>query len=61
MNKFMIIVLISSVVLTGCSRELESDTSNDELKTRCIGGVKYFLYKEQQGYGRMAMLYFVME
>jgi len=55
--QFIIIILL---LITGCSAGEESSTRTEEIKTRCIDGVVYYLSREAEryiGYGYMSPKY----
>tara|TARA_R110000751_G_scaffold73408_1_gene148416 strand:+ start:2926 stop:3147 length:222 start_codon:yes stop_codon:yes gene_type:complete len=59
-NSKLLIVLLSVLLvsLSGCSKGMESATKINEMKTRCIDGVKYIAFKElsgNQGFGFMTV------
>ena len=60
-NKLLAIFLsVLLVSLAGCSQGDQADTYTSEVKTRCIGGVNYYLFTERRGYkgfGFMAVKY----
>lgn len=47
--KYALLILIS-LTLTACGNGIPSSTKTDEMKTRCIYGVEYFVFKEKRGY-----------
>jgi hypothetical protein len=57
-NSKLLIVLLSVLLvsLSGCSRGMDSATKTNDMKIRCIDGVKYIVFKESsgnQGFGFM--------
>jgi len=52
LNRLALTASMLSVLLavSGCSTGNPSSTSSNEMKTRCIDGVTYFLFKETSGY-----------
>lgn len=57
--KYVLLVLVS-FALYGCADGLPSSTRTDEIKTRCIDGVEYFVFREtlgNQGFGFMSVKY----
>jgi hypothetical protein len=47
---FLSLLIIATLLLSSCSRGENADTENTDIKTRCIEGVTYFLFKEMKGY-----------
>ena len=59
-NSKLLIVLLSVLLvsLSGCLKGTESATKINDMKTRCIDGVKYLAFKEfsgNRGYGFMTV------
>lgn len=53
-------ILIAAFLLGGCTGGGNADTETDEIKTRCLDGVSYYLFNESFGYvgsGYMAPKY----
>ena len=60
-SKLLITALIMLLAtVSGCSQGNKVETSDDEMRTRCLGGVEYYLFSEYsgyKGYGFMAPKY----
>jgi len=58
-----LILLSAIIILTACdNRSGSSEISNDQITTRCLNGIEYYLYHEEEavgykGYGYMAPKY----
>lgn len=44
------LILLVILVLAGCSEGRPVNTNKQEMKTQCLGGVTYYLFRESQGY-----------
>lgn len=56
--KKILAVLILSMILIGCSTGQEANTSTKDMKTVCLDGVTYYLFRETRsgkGYGFMSV------
>ena len=56
--KKILAVLILSMILIGCSSGQEANTSTKDMKTICLDGVTYYLFRESnysEGYGFMSV------
>lgn len=59
MNR-IIMILIVCVVLSSCHNGETSMTVSNDIKTRCLDGIEYYLFREKfiyNGYGYMAVKY----
>lgn len=53
---FLAVGLIAAIIVVGCTGQ-DSMTASGEMKTRCIGGVTYYVFHEYFGYGYMSPKY----
>lgn len=44
------LLIIAVLFFSSCSSGEDATTKNTDIKTRCIEGVTYFLFKEMEGY-----------
>jgi major membrane immunogen (membrane-anchored lipoprotein) len=56
--KKILTILVLSIVLVGCSSGDKARTSKEGMKTVCLDGVTYYLFREStysEGYGFMSV------
>lgn len=56
--KKILVIFVLSIVLVGCSSGDKARTSKEDMKTVCLDGVTYYLFRESnysEGYGFMSV------
>ena len=56
--KKILAIFVISIVLAGCSTGDKASTSKEDMKTVCLDGVTYYLFRESnysEGYGFMSV------
>ena len=46
-----IMMILIAMLIVGCTSGNDSLTKTEEIQTRCLDGVVYYLYSESLGYG----------